>query len=705
MITKHLRTAALLWTALFGLLFMAGCGDDVATGSGGGGSTTERIVSFTSSPAEVEYGSEATLSGQLVDSAGTGFEGRTVAFYADPQENGYFIPGAVTTGSSGSFSTRFVPLDTGSVQITVASTAASANLTTTVVMSEGYQSGDWRFEFDVTPGFALADGNDVSDFTVEIWDADNTPIADGQEVRIEVGERFQDVNGDGYFTENVDIVTEDINENHIWDRVGTAPRTVTSSGGSISFSYTSGTLAGLIYVRATVFDSEGNANSGEFPLALRPSEDIASIAITSDRNEIQVKATGGIEFADLTALCFDAYGNQVQSEIPVEFFIVYGPGGGERFTISPYDSATTSYDTITVVTNVVGEATATIFSGIVSGTVMIQARNGDVYSNTTLININAGPPYEISVGVDPCNIRGWDFVNVTADVVAIVNDIYGNPVADTTEIYFWTEEGTVDAASITIDGVGSVVYRSGDVRNDGLAHIRAETAGRTVVDSTILIVSGPAVFVDAYGYSSTLYANGEDYTDIWVDARDINNNFLVANTAVEILFNDGTIITGALADGCVGSLARMRYKSKVLTRDYVYSTPDNGIGRYLSGSVQVGGVNGPSAGVSITLLTGNASTKSSEISMDGTVAPGSQVACDVLIKDRAGNPLGGHSLSGSADLGSIAPETVVTNEYGEAGFTYTAPGGIGNAVVTIQDNDPGYGGIILSKKVKIDVSE
>jgi len=701
---NHLKIAAIMLSALMGLFYLVGCGDDVSTG-GGGSTTNEMIVEFTSSPTEIEFGSESMLSGRLVDSAGNGLEERQIAFYADPQEKGYFLPGAVVTGSNGSFSTRFVPLDTGSVEIAVASEAAAAYLTASVVASDGYETGDWRFDFAVTPGFALADGNDVSDFTVDIWDANNSPIDDGREVRIEIGERFNDIDGDGYFTENVDQVTEDINDNGIWDRVGVAPRTVTAVGGGISFSYTSGTIAGLVYVRATVYDADGNPNAGEFPLALRPAEEIASIAITSDRSEIQVKATGGIEFAKLKAVCFDAYGNAVQSEIPVDFFIVNGPGGGERFTISPYDSTTTSYDTITAVTNVIGEATAAIFSGIVSGTVMIQAKNGDIYSNTTLININAGPPYEISVGVSPCNIRGWDYVNIPARVTAIVNDVYGNPVADTTEVYFWTDEGMVEAASITINGVAGVDYSSGDPRGDGLAHIRAETSGRTVVDSTILIVSGPAAYVDAYGYSATLNANGEDYTDIWVDARDVNNNFLVNGTGVEILFDDGSIITGSLSDGCYGSLARLRYKSKVLNRDYVYSSPDNGIGRVLNGSVQVGGVIGPSTSVSITLLTGSANATSSDITMDGTVSPGSQVTCDVLIKDRAGNPLGGHVLEATTDNGSIAPSQVTTNSYGEAGFIYQAPGSIGNAVVTIRDLDPGYGGIVMSQKVKIDVSE
>lgn len=695
----------LLLLIIFALL--SGCSDDSFINDSGSDSTFEQIISFSVSPSSVSLGSDGAVSGSLVDSSGAGVAGKQIVLSVTPVSSGYFLPAAVSTGSDGSFSSTFIPLEEGAIEISAATATASAlaNYTAEITNSNGYQQGAWRFEFTTMPSFAVADGQEQSVITVEIYDDDNEPVEDGIEVRLEVGERFDDVNDDGFFTENVDTWINDINGNGIWDRVGTFPHTVTTSEGEISFNYTAGTLAGLIYVKATVVEG-GLALSGEHPMVLLPSEEIASIALSTDRSEIQVKATGGYEFANLTAICFDAYGNRVQSEIPVDFFIVYGPGGGERLMDSEYNPSQTSPDTLTSVTNVVGEALITLHSGIKSGTIMLQAKNGDIYSNATLVNINAGPPFEISVGVGPCNIRGWDYVNIKADVVAIVNDTYGNPVMDSTEIFFWTDEGMVDAASITVDGIGEVQYSSGDPRDDGLAVIRAETAGGTVVDSTILIVSGPAVFVTAYGYASDLNANGEDYTDIWVDARDINNNFMVNGTGVELLMSDGSIISGNLEDGCYGSLARLRYKSSILSRDYEYSIPDNGIGRVVTGTVQAGGVNGPATGITITLHTGSSSATSSEIKMDGTVSPGSTVSVDVIVKDRAGNPLGGHLIMPSANLGTLAPAVgVYTNAYGEASFTYTAPGSIGNDFVTMTDQDPGYGGMVLTKKVKIDLTE
>ncbi len=692
---------------ILGFALLSGCGDDITSTNTGGssGDSYERIVSFSSSPADIPYGSESTISGSVVDSAGAGLDGVQVVLSVIPQEAGYFLPAAVETGSDGSFEARFIPIDTGSVEIWAATTnQTTANFSADIVMEENYQTGEWSFDFTSTPSFTLADGQDVSSIAVEILDPDGNPIANGVEVRLEAGERFTDVDGDGYFTENVDNVTVDINDNGIWDRVGTVPRTAVSSDGQINFNYTAGTLSGLIYIRASVVDN-GETSSGEFPMVLRPSDEIASIDLSTDRSEIQVKATGGIEFTNLTAVCYDPYGNKVQSELPVKFFIVYGPGGGERFTVSEYDSTMTSEDTMQAVTNVVGEASITFFSGIKSGTAMLQARYGDVYSNATLVTIDAGPAADMSVGVDPCNIRGWDKVNVTANVVVIVNDKYGNPVADTTSVYFWTDEGMVVAASTTEDGVASSLYSSGDPRNDGLAMIYCETAGGTVSDSTLLIVSGPAVYVTAYGYATEMNADGEDYTDIWVDGRDINNNFMVEGTGVQILLSDGAILSGSLSDGCYSSLARIRYKSSTLTRDYVYSVPDNGIGRILNGSVQVGGVNGPTDGINITLHTGPANVDRSEVKVASTAAPGSSEPVNVVIKDRAGNPLGGHLITSSASMGSISPASATTNAYGEVAFVYTAPGAIGNAYITLEDEDPGYGGIIITKKIKIDITD
>lgn len=704
MTKKIFRLTAGIMVLLFAFALINGCGDDKFVG-GDTGDGTERIVSLSSSPTEISMGEEATVSGMVVDSAGDGLSDRQVIMTVEPTEAGYFLPAAVTTGADGTFSCQFVPLDTGAVEI-IATTSMDvrAVYSTQIQGSDIEQTGYWRFEFEVNPSFTLADGEDVSNVQIYIWDVDGNPVEDGMEVSLEVGERFEDVDQDGYFTENVDHALIDINENGIWDRVGSVPKTVMTSGGMVSFNYVAGTTSGLFYLRATMTGGT-NFSYGEHPIVLRPSSEISSIALTTERSEIQVKATGGIEFATITAACFDSYGNKVQSELPVDFFIVYGPGGGERLTVSEYDSSASSSDTITALTNVIGEAQVTLLSGIKSGTVMLQACNGENYSNLMIVNINAGPAFEISVGVDPCNIRGWDRINVEADVVVIVNDRYGNPVADDNEVFFWTDEGMVEAGSVTKDGVGASIYRSGDPRNDGLAVIRVETAGGTLVDSTILIVSGPAVFVNVLSYAPDLDANGEDFTDIWVDVRDINNNFMVDGTELEILMSDGSILRGNLEDGCFGSLARIRYVAPTLNRDYSYSIPDDGVGRIVNGVVQAGGVNGPSAGITITLHTAGANSKESDIDIEGTVAPGSTVPMDVVIKDRSGNPLGGHYLVPSADLGTVSPASAYTNAYGEASFRYTAPGAIGTDFVSVEDQDPGYGGIVITKKVKLDVTD
>ena len=702
-----------------------GCGDDVIDGgsgnSGGSGTSSYVFSNFSTNPTELTKATETTVSGMVVDdSSYTGVEGLQIIFSVDPISAGYFTPAVDTTSGTGEFSTTFIPLDTGEVTIRVeiSSVSQATSVSKTVApQSGGFTTGDWDFKFEVSQSLILANGADNSNITVNINDASGSPVADGKEIHFEVGERFTDINNDGYFTENVDEVSDDINENEIWDKAGTYTNSAVTSGGSVTINFQAGTMAGLFYVRATVIDdSLSSPVYGEFPLALRPSSEIANLTLHTNQPEVQVRHTGGIEFTELIATGYDIYGNLVQQDLPVEFKILESPDGGEFLSSKVLDTIIESqypYDTTivaTATTNVIGQAIVDFFSGTVSGTAKIQAyypSDGDTtWSNKTFVNINAGPPKYLNVGVDPCNLPCWHIINCEADVVAIVSDTFTNPVADSTVIYFYVDEGMIEATGVTKNGIAGVTYYTTAPWDDGIVMINAETEGGTLSSYTsLLTVSGVPTDVNVLSYADTLYANGEDYSDILIDARDINNNFVVEGTEVEVLFSDGTTLNGSLQDGCYGSKVRLRYKAGTLNRDHEYSVPDNGIGRVVTGSIQAGGINGPSSLIQITLLTSLANTDQSDVKIEGTVSPGSTVPLDVVIRDRSGNPLGGHRIEHEANLGTIQPASAYTNAWGEAFFTYTAPPGIGNDFVTIKDMDDTYGGIYITKKVKIDLTD
>jgi len=718
-ILKKYARLILTGVLVIGVAFaLVGCGDDSVVGDDDdddGGTTTTSgsyLIDDLSleSSGTVEPNTQYSLTGNVEDSLGEGVGDVQVLFSVSPSDQGYFVHSADTSSSDGSFAGLFVALDTGSV-ILRAELGSDADVyaTRTVSVSGDVTTQDpsaAAFNWTVPDGFILADGDDQISVSVAIYTDQDSPVANGTVVKLACGERFDDVNGDGYFTENVDEVTWDANENGIWDKIGSVPSVVTTVDSVATFSYTSGTEAGYVFIRATIGDAS-DATWDEFALVLRPSEDVSYIKLSAANPDIQVKATGGIESTNLTAYCYDKYGNPVQQDIPVDFYIISGPNGGENIEEQ-------GYGPVSAMTNVLGAATVSMLSGTISGTISAQAKVGTITSDVVLVNVNAGPPYRISVGVDPCNIRGCGWVNVKSDVVALVEDVYDNPVMDSTVVYFTTNTiGMVDASSVTTGGIATSEFRSTADCIDGRARIIAETDGGQVKDSTLLLVTGYPAYVDIYSYPTTLFADGKSYGKVYVEVLDGNSNYVLNGEQVEFdFYPEGTISDATTSDGCYASVAVSKFITQVLEMDYSYTVPDDGIGAYGQLTATSGVGAGVSDAVTIVLTTGYAHSDKSEINISGKISPGSSEPLWVEIKDRPGNPLGGHALTAYASLGTVdadgnpaTVDTVYTNEFGEAvGWTYTAPSQLGNAYITITDHDP-RGNIILTMKIKIDVEE
>ena len=702
------------------LVAFAGCGDDSVVGGGGGDDydivdQNLRIIRFMEDVGDtIENNRSLNVSGFIVDSNNVGVNFVQVYLYADPSWRGYFQKAIDTTRVDGSFATGFLPIDTGEVAIWVQVAGNSVNQTSKVVRITAGSGGggdtqsNYIFEYQIPDGFILADGQDETEVTLVIHPgAAGVSVETGTVVKLEVGERFDDVNGDGYFTENVDDVIWDANDNGIWDRIGHVPATVTTVDSVATFTYTSGTQSGLVFLRTSIGDAP-NPRWDELALSLRPNTAVADSKLDAVSYEIQVKATGGIESTLLHALCYDRYGNSVQQGIDVEFNILSGPNGGENIELQ-------GYGPVTATTNVLGIATVSLLSGIRSGTIKTQANVSSVYSDVTLIAVNAGLPDNISVLVDPCNIRGCVFGNLTASVVALVEDKYENPVMDSTVVYYTTNgPGMIEAAAVTIDGVSITVFRSDDECGDGRAWIIAETDGGNVKDSTLLWVSGYPASVDIFSYPTILQADGADYGYVYVEVLDANSVFVLGGTAVEFDFwPQGAISNCETSDGCYASIAKSRLTSQVLSKDYSYTIPDDGVGAYGQLTATAGIGVGVSHTVTVQLQTGYTHTEQSELNLAATVAPFSSEPITVMIKDRAGNPLGGHLITAFASDGFVTDndgnpsdlDTLYSNEYGEVvGFTYTAPATEGNAYITVTDHDP-RGGVILTKKIKIKATD
>jgi hypothetical protein len=655
------------------------------------------IIKSLYAPSSVQKGKTDVVDVEVKDDKDRPISGVKTSFSVSPASLGYFSPTVDTTDANGLVASVFTATGLGTATIQVSAEGAQSKTTQIEVVSAGETTK--LMEIEITPAWLPADGISTSTVKATIRDLTGSLVDDGTVVRFVAGEDFDDIDGDGYFTEGVDKLKYDTNGDGKWNTIGIIPSYALTQNGIAQVTYTAGFRTGTAYIKVTTGPAGQQAQDYN-TILLVPTDTVAYIVLTSDYSSIQVKSTGGVEATQITATCYDNNGNRVDKNFPVEFYVISGPGGGENLDgqeVYP----------ITINTNSYGEAHVTLASGTKSGTVRMRAKIENVLSTSTMVTICAGPPSDISVGVIPCNIRGWDVNCVEAELCACVVDVYGNPVPDSTAIHFSTEEGMVNCCDRTKSGCAYSKYVSGDPRNDGLATIWAETESETGIirDSTVLIVSGPPAYVTFLSYPHSLLADGISKGDVLVEVLDVNHNFVLGETPVKMKTNFGSIGDGVTSDGCYASVYETELISEVLNQDYSLALPnvtDDGIGVVNVLTAKSGFV---SASVYVTFYTGYTYRKNCEIDMEAQVPHGATVPIGVLIKDRYGNPLGGHKIVAdqSQTTNGVITGTGYTNAFGEAtGFIFTATTEISfeTAIITLCDEDP-RGGVCLAKKIEL----
>jgi hypothetical protein len=682
-----------LGVALFLLLFL-GCSEKSTKDN----TTVVTVKSLSVIPSEVQKGQTAVVDLSVEDDADRPVSGAQVAFSVSPGTIGYCTPSVDTTDVNGSAATIFTATDLGTATISVnVAGVLSRSISVDIVTSGGAAK---PLQIELNPSWLPADGISTSQVTVIVADSLGNSAPNGTVVKFAAGEKFEDADQDGYYTAGIDQLKFDTNQDYKWNPIGYVPAFALTQDGEVTVTYMAGLRTGTCYLKVTT-EPEGNFLQADASILLVPTDSVAYIVLTADDARIQVRGTGGVEATQIRAVCYDDNGNRVGADFPVEFYITNGPDGGEELDGVASDS-------VTISTNSQGEAVVTLSSGTKSGPVRMRAKMGTVLSYSTLVTICAGPPVDISIGVTPCNIRGWDVNCVEADLCACVVDAYGNPVPDSTSVHFGTEEGSVQCCDKTKQGCAYSKYLSGDPRNNGRAYIWAETWGEDgiISDSTMLIVSGPPATVNFLAYPQTLLADGVSKGDVTVEVLDLNDNFVLNTTPVEMKTKFGSVTSGTTTDGCHASLFETELTSEVLGQDYsmTYTDHDDGIGVINVLTAKSGFV---SSSVNITYLTGITYSKNCEIDIETTIPHGSTVPVAIIIRDRYGNPLGGHLVV--ADQANTSGGTVTgsdyTNEYGEAtGFTYTTSTdpAVKSGVVSFCDNDP-RGGICIA--IKVDISE
>jgi hypothetical protein len=693
------RSSIVIWWALFSMALLCltmACGERSTNSEGNGEGGGVVITSLVVVPSPVQEGRSSVVDLVVQDDTGQPLSGVEVSFSVSPTNIGHCSPAVDTTDANGSAGTVFNAASAGVAVIRAGITGVTSKTVPVEVVAQTVSTEPLTIE--ITPDVLPADGLSTGEIEVTVRDASGFLAEDGTVVKFTAGERFNDVDEDGYFTEGVDELTSDANQNGEWDPIGFIPLYAATTDGEVNVTYIAGFRTGTAHIKVTT-ELDGDLLQDDATLLLVPTDSVAYIVLMPDDPIVQVRGTGGVEATQVRAMLYDDNGSRVGKDFPVEFYIIYGPEGGEALNGVTGDS-------ITVMTDSYGEAVVTLSSGTKSGVVKLRAKSGTVLSYSSIVTVCSGPPVDISVGVTPSNIRGWDEDCVEASVCACVVDIYGNPVPDSTSVHFGTEEGLVTCCDKTKQGCAYATYESGDPRNDGQALIWAETWGESgvIADTCLLIVSGPPISVNFLTYPEWLWADGVHKGQVRVEVLDINGNFVVDHTPVEMITDFGSIASGFTSDGRYASIYDTELLSQILTQDYsmAYDDKDDSVGVVNVLTAKSGVVSGS---VNVDFVTGHTYRANCEIFVVSPVPRGATVPVEVMIKDAYGIPLGGHRIV--ADQAHTTGGTIVgsdyTNKFGQAvdfSFIATTDPNVTAGVISFCDEDA-RGGVCIAFEIQL----
>jgi len=701
-------------------IFMVGCESSSSDSESSG---NLQVQSVTASPSAVEVGSQSIIEA-LIMNGDTPLSNRVIMFSVE--SGGTCSPSIDTTDGDGYATTVFSGTDAGISTITAWLSDEAYATVDVMVAAVGDTTGDTtgtppdtatvssdNVEISSNPRRLEADGVSTSQIVITITDTNGNPAPESTMVRLTAGEKFEDNDGDGYFTGGgVDNLIIDAVANGAWDPVGWIDSVAYVEGdtGTVIVTYTAGIDPIAVYVRATV-DDDAIEGFAQTTIQLNPNAEVGSITMVTDSIHMAVVGTGGYEDGTIYATAYDPFGNRVPAGIPIYFIITDGPGGGE-------DLGGTGLGPYVDLTNSDGVAVCPISSGTISGTIRIRAYNegATILSEATQIMVHAGPPATIIVGAEICNTAYWGIINERVKITALVSDIYHNPCPDSTVVYFSCDEGTIMAHEVRTEGEEGLAgswWLSGydDAMSDGIVEVYASTNGGTLADTGVFInswIPSNIWFItdSASGFRvfpTTINADGETVKFFYVEVRDLNGNYVVGETEIDLESDFLDVASGVVQDGCHASRVKTYMTSVVLKYDYsMNGTADDGIGAidFISANY----ANIVDASMPCTLLTGPAYYSGCNLDIESSVNYSSSVPFTVTIEDRWGNPLGDHTIVATVEGGgTISSGTQKTNLYGEAtGFILNAPaaGGPESITVKAQDIDP-RGNITLTATVTL----
>jgi adhesin/invasin len=332
-----------------------------------------------------------------------------------------------------------------------------------------------------------------------------------------------------------------------------------AAGTAVSFQTTLGVLEG-----ATPTDAAGVATvrlrAGRFETGIaRVTASVGSLARTVDvafvsdaadhivlleldNPSIGVAGTGSPQTATLTFEVRDRHG------IPVDA----GHAANVTFTIVPTGGATdAALGAAAATTNERGRVNAVVRSGAVSGTVEVRAAIGGIVSQPIRVAVHGDlpDPDHFSLSFERVNIAGLVFDGIRNGVTARVGDQHGNPVPDSTVVWFEAEYGLIQGSAFTDEHAEATVWeitaapRPLIPGGDGLVTITAQTIaknGQYITTSGDVMWSGPSILEITSPAPGFAVPSGGSIT-INFRVRDANNNPLTAGTTISAEATEGDL--------------------------------------------------------------------------------------------------------------------------------------------------------------------
>jgi hypothetical protein len=220
----------------------------------------------------------------------------------------------------------------------------------------------------------------------------------------------------------------------------------------------------------------------------------------STPSEISVYGVGGKETAILRWEVRDSLGLPIDEAhaVDLNFASINGPTGGEY--ISP----------IRVTTNGAGQAATTLNAGTRSGVVQVRATatvaGRTIISSPVQVVIQGGFPVQshFSIATVAHNFPAMNYVGKMMPISILAGDVYSNPVATGTAVYFRSSAGVIQPSIFTDnDGQGTVQLISGNPQplgsyasvtyGDGYHYVVGRTLGQggiAVEDSILILWTG-----------------------------------------------------------------------------------------------------------------------------------------------------------------------------------------------------------------------